>query len=311
VNFTKMHGIGNDYVVVDGAVWTVKDPSTLARRITSRRYGVGADGLLLALPPSRGDIGAEVRMRMFNPDGSEAEMCGNGIRCLCKFVHDRAICRADPMHVETASGVLVLRYDVDGDGRVRTVTVGMGRPVLEASRIPVDLAGRAPEGWLVDVPLAEAFGDEVRDAVPGRAAMTCVSMGNPHAVIFCPAVAEVALETLGPSLERHRIFPERINVHFVQVDGPRQITMRTWERGAGATAACGTGAAAACVAAVVSDRTEREVVARLPGGELELRWDDASGEVFMAGPATEVFEGTWADVDPMQELPQPLDARQR
>jgi diaminopimelate epimerase len=216
-------------------------------------------------------------MRMFNADGSESEMCGNGVRCVAKYIHDHGIARRPRVTVETGRGVLTLDI-VAQAGKARTVKVDMGRPILQGSDIPTRLAGDPP----VDAPLR----------VDGRVfAVTAVSMGNPHAVIYVDDVARFPVETFGPVIERHEEFPRRVNVHFVQVASPGEVTMRTWERGSGITLACGTGACAVCVAGVLTKKTARSIIAHLPGGDLELDWPLNEGPVYMIGPATEVFHG--------------------
>jgi len=270
MRFTKMHGIGNDYVYINGYCESVDDPAALAPVIADRHFGVGGDGLILLLPPDDG-VEAHVRMRMFNADGSEAEMCGNGIRCVCKLAHDSGVCTENPMKVQTGNGVLSLDYTLDDDGRVAMVTVDMGEPILEPRRVPVDESK-------LDASLQNAV---------------FVSMGNPHVVLFHDDVVSLDLTALGPKLEHHPAFPRRINAHWVQVLGDDEVVMRTWERGSGITLACGTGACAVCVAGVLAGKTSRQVVAHLPGGDLQLNWDEATHHVFMTGPATTVFEGQW------------------
>jgi diaminopimelate epimerase len=298
IPFTKMHGIGNDYIYVDASAHPIDDPAALARAMSDRHFGVGADGLILLLPPD--GAAADVRMRMFNADGSEAEMCGNGVRCVCKLAHDRGLTAADPMRVQTGAGVLTLRYTVDAGGAVDEVTVDMGEPILEAGRIPVTLPRTHAEA--VDVPLAECLSRN--GSAPPQAAwtaggldprLTCVSMGNPHAVLYGADSDAMPVETLGPLLEREPIFPNRTNVHFVEVRSPAEVRMRTWERGSGVTLACGTGACAVCVAGVLTGRTGRRIVAHLPGGALDLHWDAETNHVSMTGPAREVFTGSWPD----------------
>jgi diaminopimelate epimerase len=296
IAFTKMHGIGNDYIYIDAHKQPIDDPAALARQMSDRHFGVGGDGIILMCPPSNG-VKADVRMRMFNADGSESEMCGNGIRCVCKYAHDRGLSKANPMRIETGRGVLMLEYHTNGDGRVSEVTVDMGEPILEAARIPVVLAGQS--GPVIDAPTAGVFewprtlGDQwVRECGLDER-MTCVSTGNPHVILFVRDVQRVPLALVGPAIERGRIFPNRANVHFVQVHSPAEVTMRTWERGTGITLACGTGAAAVCVAGVLTGRSERKILAHLPGGDLRLRWDEKTNHIFKTGPATEVFEGTW------------------
>jgi diaminopimelate epimerase len=233
---------------------------------------------------------------MFNADGSEGRMCGNGIRCVAKYVHERGISRANPMRIETASGILSLSLTVEA-GAVREVRVDMGKPRLQATEIPVrpqaipsatpGSAASTADGRIIRAAFAIPEGPTL--------AMTCVSMGNPHAVFFVDDVAGVSLETWGPRVERHAAFPERVNVHFVQVRSRRAATMRTWERGSGVTQACGTGACAVCVAGVLEGRTDRTLIATLPGGDLRLEWDETTDHVFMTGPATEVFDGVWVE----------------
>lgn len=291
MRFTKMHGIGNDYVYVDCFGERLPDdPAELARRIANRHFGVGGDGLILICPSEV----AAARMRMFNADGSEAEMCGNGVRCVAKYVFDHGIAKENPLRIETGAGVLALDLETV-DGKVSRVRVDMGKPVLEASKIPVALSGPA-EAQVVDVPLEPhvtlANTDGWIEACGLEARMTCVSMGNPHLVLFCQNLQAVPLESVGPALETHAIFPRRINVHFVEVHGAAEVTMRTWERGSGITLACGTGACAVCVAGVLTGRTDRKILAHLSGGDLDLEWA-ADGRVFMTGPATEVFSGEW------------------
>ncbi len=282
MRFTKMHGIGNDYVYVDAAAEPVADPSALARLVSDRHVGIGGDGLILVLPPAPG-VAADVRMRMFNADGGEAEMCGNGIRCVAKYAYDHGLTRANPMRVQTGHGVLSLVLDVAAE-RVTRVTVNMGRPILDLPEIPVDPA-------LVDRTAHEHeyrldLGDE-----HGTVDVTLVSVGNPHAVVFVPNTLRVDLGTVGPAIENHPAFPRRVNVHFVQVISPAEVVMRTWERGTGITLACGTGACAVAVAGALTGRTARRVLAHLPGGDLTLEWRESDDAVYMTGAAAEVFRG--------------------
>ncbi len=267
MRFTKMHGIGNDYIYVNGFVETVDDPAALAVRIADRHFGVGGDGLILILP-SEADGEADVRMRMFNADGSEAEMCGNGIRCVAKYVIDHGLADAKPLRVQTGAGVMSIDYALDPTGQLHTATVDMGEPVLDAMRIPLDQAK-------LDAAVTDA---------------TMVGMGNPHAIFFVDALSDQHL-TQGPDIERHPAFPNRTNVHFVQVNEPNEVTVKHWERGSGATLACGTGACAVCVAGALTGRTERIITAHLPGGDLLLEWREADNRVYMTGPAVEVFSG--------------------
>jgi diaminopimelate epimerase len=276
LRFTKMHGIGNDYVFVstfDQA--PPADPVQLARVLSDRHGGIGGDGLILIMPSDR----ADARMRMFNADGSEGEMCGNGIRCVAKYLFDHGLARKQQVAIETGRGVLALQLEVS-EGRVDKVRVDMGTPILQSDQIPTLLRGNPP----VAVPL------EMADHV---LAVTAVSMGNPHAVVYLPDIDNFPLESVGPILERHSAFPRRVNVHVVQILGRNEVRMRTWERGSGITRACGTGACAVCVAGVLTGQTERTILAHLPGGDLELAWPFDGSSVFMTGPATEVFSGEW------------------
>ena len=302
IRFTKMHGIGNDYIYINGFEETVADPVALAPKIADRHFGVGADGLILVLPPEKG-VDAHVRMRMFNADGSESEMCGNGIRCVCKLAHDRGISTANPMRIQTGAGVLELAYVLDRNGKVAEVTVDMGEPRMEANEVPVDLEAYDDVLCLVQDELDEellshANVPQIGTAGAPQTICRCihcqyVSMGNPHIVLFVKDVTRVPLERIGPLIEHHRAFPRRVNAHFVQVHSKREVTMRTWERGSGITLACGTGAAAVCVAGVLEGLTDRDILAHLPGGDLKLRWDEKTNHVFKTGPATEICTGEW------------------
>lgn len=284
MRFTKMHGLGNDYVYVNGFVEQVDDPPAVARAVADRHFGIGSDGLILILPPTV--AGADCRMRMFNADGSEGEMCGNGIRCVAKYVFDHGLCRNNPLRVETGRGVLTLDLLLGGDGKVHEVTVDMGEPVFELGGVPVDAGQVVATGRPHEYRLP-AFG-----AWDDSAAAVFASTGNPHAVLFVEDVAAVALERYGPSLERHPAFPKRANIHFAQVVSRNEVVMRTWERGSGITLACGTGASAVACCAALTGRTGRRVRARLPGGDLLLEWRE-DNRVRMTGPATEVFTGEW------------------
>lgn len=277
MQFTKMHGIGNDYVFVDCFRQSLPEaPETLAPKISDRHFGVGGDGLILILPS---DV-ADARMRIFNADGSEAEMCGNGVRCVAKYVYEHGIARKNPLNIETGRGVLTLHLEIKNNS-VRTVTVDMGEPILEPTRVPVQLSGQA----IVDHPLTV---DDLTMAI------TCVSMGNPHCVIFVPRIEGDLVARIGPKLEKHPLFPNRTNVEFVEVLSRSEARMRVWERGSGETLACGTGACAVCVAGVLSGRLDRKVKVHLLGGDLEIEWKD-HGHVFMTGPAEEVFTGVWPE----------------
>jgi diaminopimelate epimerase len=294
MRFTKMHGIGNDYVYVDCFAQPMpSDPRGLARKISDRHFGVGGDGLILIRPSEV----ADARMRMFNADGSEAEMCGNGVRCVAKYVHDHGIAQKPTLNIETGRGVLAIDLEIV-DGKVHRARVNMGEPILEAAKIPVELPRPVAER-VVNFPLDKYIPlgtpAEWMSECEVDLRMICVSMGNPHVAIYCGDVAAVPLSNLGPYIERQPIFPKRINVHFVEVHSPTEVTMRTWERGSGITLACGTGACAVGVAGVLTGRTGPNVLAHLPGGDLELEWPGIGQSVFMTGPAAEVFSGEWPE----------------
>lgn len=271
LRFTKMHGLGNDYVYVDCFSQTVADPAGLARRVSPRRTGIGSDGLILICPSSIADC----RMEMYNADGSRGQMCGNGIRCVGKYAYEHGLARRESLRIETDAGVKLLRLHTDRGAVVR-VTVDMGEPILEGPRIPV-----AAEGRVVNVPL-QVGTDTYR--------ITCVSMGNPHCVVFTPDVEALALAQLGPQFEHHPFFPQRVNTEFISVLARDALRMRVWERGSGETAACGTGACAALVAAVLNGKTDRRAIVHLNGGDLDIEWN-ADNHVLMTGAAEEVFTG--------------------
>lgn len=276
LRFVKMHGIGNDYVYVDCFDQEVADPAGLARVISDRHFGVGGDGLILVMPSSVGDV----RMRMFNADGSESQMCGNGVRCVAKYAHDHGRSSANPIRVETLAGIRTIALKLGADGKVTQATVDMGEPILDSDRIPVNY----PNKRIVEMPIRTSS---------HAMKMTCVSMGNPHAVMYVPDVKGVPLAKVGPEIENNPIFPQRINAHFVQVHDRATVTMVTWERGSGITLACGTGASAVCVAGVLTGKTDRKITAHLPGGDLQLEWRESDNHVYMTGPAVEVFSGLW------------------
>jgi diaminopimelate epimerase len=271
LRFTKMHGIGNDYVYVDCFTQQVADPANLARRVSPRRTAVGADGLILICPSQVADC----RMEMYNADGSRGEMCGNGIRCVGKYVYDHGLVPKETLTIETDAGIKTLQLRTAA-GRAHAITVDMGEPILDGPRIPV-----AAEGRVVNAPL-EVNGHVYR--------ITCVSVGNPHCVVFVPEVDDLALAQIGPQFEHHPFFPKRVNTEFVKLVGRTQLRMRVWERGSGETAACGTGACAVLVAAVLNDKSDRRAVVRLNGGDLEIEWR-TDNHLFMTGPAEEVFDG--------------------
>ncbi len=276
MKFTKMQGLGNDYVYVNCFKEKIDNPSELARRISDRHFGVGSDGLIMINPSDKADF----EMEMYNADGSRGEMCGNGIRCVAKYVYDYGLTDKTHISVETLGGVKYLDLTVE-EGKVRLVKVDMGKPVLEPLEIPVKAAGNRA----VDEPIIVG-GEEYR--------MTCVSMGNPHAVIFVGCdVREFPVEEVGAKFENHGRFPRRVNTEFVRVVDRHTAEMRVWERGSGETLACGTGACAAAVACVLNGLTEEEVTVRLPGGDLQICWDREKDTVYMTGPAEVVFDGEW------------------
>ena len=276
MRFTKMQGAGNDYVYVNCFEETVENAPELARRISDRHFGVGSDGLILIAPSDK----ADVQMIMYNADGSRAQMCGNGVRCVGKFAHDRGIVDKTVLTVETLAGIKTLTLHLGADGQTESVTVDMGEPELTPARIPV----RADGERAVEIPVAAA-GQTWR--------ATCVSMGNPHAVIFVDDVDALDLPKIGPEFEHHALFPERTNTEFCQVLPDGALKMRVWERGAGETLACGTGACATLVAANLTERSGRAATLKLRGGDLAISWGVQNNHIFMTGPATFVFDGTY------------------
>jgi len=284
MRFIKMHGLGNDYVYVNGFEEDIDDPQALSKRIADRHFGVGGDGLILLLPTEDG-VDANCRMRMFNIDGSEGEMCGNGIRCVCKLAHDHDVVTDNPMKIQTGNGVLTLDYTLDDQGKVDRVTVDMGEPKFDPVDVPIDVSQLTP----TDQP--QTFGLTVEDTGDQFTGTFC-STGNPHMTIYVDDVSSVNLTRLGPLLERHPAFPSRMNVHFVEVISPNEVKVRHWERGSGITRACGSGACAVAVAGALTGRTQKKIAASLPGGDLEIDWAD-DDHVYMTGPAVEVFRGDW------------------
>ena len=274
MRFTKMQGIGNDYIYIDCFKEKIERPSELSVRLSDRHFGVGSDGIILIGPSEVADC----KMDMYNADGSRGKMCGNGIRCVAKYVYERGIAKKPVLTVETLSGIKTLELEVR-DGRVLSAEVDMGAPVLSAPLIPVDFPKETVVGES-----AEIGGREYR--------ITCVSMGNPHCVVFVDDPDRIKLEEIGPQFETHPMFPDRVNTEFVQVLKKDELKMRVWERGSGETLACGTGACAAACAAILNKMTERSVKIHLRGGDLAVRWDVGTGEVFMRGPAEFVFDGT-------------------
>lgn len=276
MRFTKMQGCGNDYIYVDCIRYAPpKDAPALSRAISDRHFGVGSDGLILICPSEK----ADARMRMFNADGSESEMCGNGIRCVAKYVYDHGIVKQPTLAIETGRGVLTLDLEIS-NGKVHLVRVDMGEPILEGQRIPTTLPGNPPMNLDLKV------GDQTLK-------VTCLSMGNPHCITFVPEITDTLVHGIGPRVEHHQAFPRRTNVEFVKVNRPDDVTVRVWERGSGETMACGTGACAVAVAGVLTGRTQRRIIAHLPGGDLDLNWSEKDNHVYMTGPAVEVFSGDW------------------
>ena len=276
MKFTKMQGIGNDYVYVNCLQETIENPSELAKKISDRHYGVGSDGLIMINPSDKADF----EMAMYNADGSRGEMCGNGIRCVAKYVYDYGLTDKTSISVETLAGIKYLDLTVE-DGKVVLVKVDMGKPMLRPEEVPVV----SEKEEVIDEPIT-VDGQEYR--------MTCVSMGNPHAVVFIDQdVKEFPLETVGVKFENHERFPKRVNTEFVNVLDRHTAQMRVWERGSGETLACGTGACAVAVACALNGLTEDEVTVKLLGGDLQIKWDREKNTVYMTGPAEVVFDGEW------------------
>lgn len=282
-----MHGLSNDFIYINCFEEKIEEPSKLAQVVSDRHKGIGSDGLILICPSRK----ADVRMQLFNADGSEAETSGNGIRCLAKYSYEHKLAKPGPefevpgqqvfaasLRIETVKGIVTVGLQTDSNDKVQQVCVNMGEPILRASDIPVKLK-------------RERIIDEHITVLGHKLLMTCVSMGNPHAVFFCDDVGLIELEKLGPAIENHELFPNRINVHFVQVDKKNEFTMRTWERGCGITLACGSGACASLVAAVLTNQCNRISTGHLQGGDLQLNWSEKDNCVYMTGPAVEVFEG--------------------
>lgn len=274
MKFTKMHGAGNDYVYVNCFEETVSDPAATAIKVSNRNFGIGSDGLILIMPSDK----ADVRMRMFNSDGSESEMCGNGIRCVAKYAYDHGIVAKTEITAETGAGILTLQLFPNAENKVDRVRVNMGPPRLSREEIPMN-----------GTPVAQVVAEELT-VLDKTFKITCVSMGNPHCIIYVDDVDTFPVTTYGPLIENHQLFPRRTNVEFIQIISRTEVKQRTWERGAGETLACGTGASAVCVVGVLNNVTDRKILNHLAGGDLELEWVE-NGPVFMTGPATEVFNG--------------------
>ena len=277
MRFTKMHGLGNDYIYINGSEEDLSglDLAELSRVLSDRHFGIGGDGIILVLPSA---AAADLHMRILNADGSEAEMCGNGVRAFVKYAYEHGLTEQTKLEVETGAGLIRSELTVEG-GVVTRVRVDMGEPRLVRKEIP--MVGEPTGGRVVGESL-EVDGE--------RFTVTCLSMGNPHCVLFVPNTDEAPVTTLGPRIEHHPLFPARTNVEFIQVVSRDRIRMRVWERGSGETLACGTGASASTVACVLNDFTDRALVVELLGGELQVEWA-ADNHVFIAGPATEVFSG--------------------
>ncbi len=277
MKFTKMQGLGNDYVYVNCFEEKIENPSELAKKISDRHFGVGSDGLILILPS---DI-ADCKMRMFNWDGSESEMCGNGIRCVGKFVHDKGIVDKDTITVETLAGIKTIKLTLDENNKTTMLTVNMGEPIFKPSEIPV-------------LSNEEIVKNLKIKALDKEFTFTCVSMGNPHAITFVENVSEFDVEKYGKILEIDEHFPKRANIEFVEITDNKNLKMRVWERGSGETFACGTGTCATVVASFLNGKSEREdVKVELLGGELYISWNEKDNNVYMTGPAEFVFEGEW------------------
>ncbi|WP_105619363.1 diaminopimelate epimerase [Vallitalea okinawensis] len=275
MKFTKMQGCGNDYIYVNCFDEKVESPNELAARISDRHFGVGSDGLVLILPSDQADF----KMRMFNSDGSESEMCGNAIRCVGKYVYDNKMTEKKEVNIDTLAGIKILELTVEED-QVTLVKVDMGEPILEPQEVPVN-SDKNPV---------------IRETIKADEYVydfTCVSMGNPHAVTYIDDVEHFDLHTIGPKFEVHEKFPRKTNVEFVEVIDRQTLKMRVWERGAGETLACGTGACGVLVASVLNDISDRKATIKLIGGDLIIEWDEATNHVFMTGPAVTVFEGTY------------------
>ena len=273
MKFTKMHGLGNDYVYVNCFEEKIDNPPAVARFVSDRHFGIGSDGLIMINPSKTADF----EMEMYNADGSRGEMCGNGIRCVAKYVYDYGLTDKTQISVETLGGIKYLDLTVE-DGKVSLVKVDMGKPELEADLIPII----SEREQVIDEPI-EVYGKEYH--------MTGVSMGNPHAVIYVDDVKGLDLEKIGPKFENHERFPKRINTEFVHCIDRQTVEMRVWERGSGETLACGTGACAVAVSSILNNLTDTQVTVKLLGGDLQIEWDREKNHVFMTGPAKVVFDG--------------------
>ena len=277
IKFTKMEGLGNDYVYIDCTnEQKIKDESCLAKIMSNRHFGVGSDGLILICKSNIADF----KMRMFNSDGSEAQMCGNGIRCVGKFVYDKGLTQKTELNIETLAGIKKLKLNTK-EGKVETVQVDMGEPILKAEKIPVLTPSNEQKLKLKVMEKEFEF--------------TCVSVGNPHAITFIKNIEEFEIEKYGPIVEVNEHFPQKTNVEFIEIENKNTIKMRVWERGSGETLACGTGASASVVACILNEYTNREVIVKLLGGNLKIEWNKEDNHIYMTGPATTVFEGEFIE----------------
>lgn len=276
-----MHGCGNDYIYIDGTEEHVENKSELARKLSDRHFGIGGDGVIFINPSDLADF----EMEMYNADGSRGKMCGNGIRCVARYLYDHGMISGENVRIESYGSVKDIRLNIK-DGEVKSVCVDMGQPVLEAGKIPADpsvtIEGTDDSGRLINATYIVA--GEIHK-------MTAVSMGNPHAVIFCQDIDQLELDRKGPFFEHSRVFPEGVNTEFVQICDRQNFKMRVWERGSGETYACGTGACASLVAAVLNGKTDRKVTVHLLGGDLEIEWNASDNHIYMTGPAVKVFTG--------------------
>lgn len=278
INFTKMHGTGNDYLYVDCTKNRLSKPDRLAVKMCNRHYGVGSDGLILILESPKGDF----KMRMFNPDGSEAEMCGNGIRCFGKYVYEHGLTDKKKLQIETLGGIIHLDLVIKND-KVSSAVVDMGQPILLRERIPM----LGEMGMVINEQLKLDDGTKFD--------ITSLSMGNPHVVIFVEDLEKFPVEKYGPIIENHALFPHRTNVEFVQVLNSQEVVQRTWERGTGETLSCGTGASAVTVASALTEKTSRKLLIHVRGGDLSVDWKESDNHVYLTGPAVEIFQGQWPE----------------
>jgi len=276
IKFTKMHGTGNDYVYIEDLQGKKKNPSKLSIEMSDRHFGIGSDGLIVIMKSDSADF----RMRMFNADGSEAEMCGNGIRCFSKYVYDHKLTKKDTLLIETGGGIKEIKLKIK-DGKAESATVDMGVPILQREKIPM----LGDPGMVIDETLHLDDGTKFN--------ITSVSMGNPHVVVYVEDVDNFPVEKYGRMIENHTLFPQRTNVEFVEIVNPKEVKQRTWERGSGETLSCGTGASAVTVAGVLTKQTERKLKIKILGGELKTEWNEKTDSVYLTGPAVEVFSGEW------------------